>query len=229
MADSDSDDDRVEQHQFKVIVVGDGAVGKTSLINRFCQEGFAQSYKQTIGVDFFNKKMVLPGNVNVTLQIWDIGGQQIGGKMLGKYVYGSAAVLFVYDTTNPDSHKNLEDWLSFIKNEFKNNAKRPYLAVVGNKIDLPHLRQIKIDKHKMFAEENQLVPYLCSAKTGDKVGSMFFKIAAELTGVQLTKAEVEGSESVQVAAVVNHAAAPVDPNAQVGPKAEEKDDGCVLM
>ena len=57
-----------------MIVLGDGAVGKTSLIMRFCEDNFKQSYKQTIGLDFFIKRVVLPGNVHVTLQIWDIGG-----------------------------------------------------------------------------------------------------------------------------------------------------------
>ena len=230
MSDSDTDDEGIEHHQFKVIVVGDGAVGKTSLINRFCQEGFAKSYKQTIGVDFFNKKVVLPGNVNVTLQIWDIGGQQIGGKMLGKYVYGSAAILFVYDVTNPDSHKNLEDWLDFIKKEFRNTLKRPYLAVVGNKIDLPHLRQVKPDKHKLFAEENQLYPYVCSAKSGEKIGGLFFKLAAELAGVQVSKMDIEGSEMLQVAQVVDHETAPISPSqAPRGPPPEEESSGCSVM
>jgi Ras-related protein Rab-28 len=228
MSGSDSDEDVGENHQFKVIVIGDGAVGKTSLINRFCQDGFAQSYKQTIGVDFFNKKMKLPSNVNVTLQIWDIGGQQIGGKMLGKYVYGSAAVLLCYDVTNPDSFKNLEDWLGFVRQEYKSSPKKPLLVLVGNKVDLPHLRQVKLEKHKIFAEENQMSSFLVSAKSGEKVGSMFSRIAAELTGIQLTKAEIEASDTVVTAQVVQHPAAPV-PQVQPGPKPEPKDDGCTVM
>lgn len=228
MSGSDSDEDVGENHQFKVIVIGDGAVGKTSLINRFCQDGFAQSYKQTIGVDFFNKKMKLPSNVNVTLQIWDIGGQQIGGKMLGKYVYGSAAVLLCYDVTNPDSFKNLEDWLGFVRQEYKSSPKKPLLVLVGNKVDLPHLRQVKLEKHKIFAEENQMSSFLVSAKSGEKVGSMFSRIAAELTGIQLTKAEIEASDNVVTAQVVQHPSAPV-PQVQPGPKPEPKDDGCSIM
>ena len=227
MMDSDSDDE-VEHLQYKVIVMGDGAVGKTSLINRYCQDGFAQSYKQTIGVDFFNKKIVLPGQVNVTLQIWDIGGQQIGGKMLGKYIFGCAAVLLVYDTTNPDSFKNVDDWLTFVREEFRNNPKQPHISLVGNKIDLAP-RQVKPEKHNAYSTDHHLVPHFVSAKSGEKVNAMFTKIAAELTGVQLTKAEVEGEESKVTASIVQHQAAPT-PGGSVGPQPEKESGGdCNVM
>ena len=72
-----------------MILLGDGAVGKTSVAMRFSEDHFAQQYKQTIGLDFFIKRLVLPGEVHVALQIWDIGGQTIGGKMIGNYIYGA--------------------------------------------------------------------------------------------------------------------------------------------
>uniref|UniRef100_A0A8C7PKG1 Ras-related protein Rab-28 n=1 Tax=Oncorhynchus mykiss TaxID=8022 RepID=A0A8C7PKG1_ONCMY len=85
---SDSEEDSQDK-QLKIVVIGDGASGKTSLATRFAQEAFGKQYKQTIGLDFFLKRITLPGNMNVTLQVWDIGGQSIGGKMLDKYVYGA--------------------------------------------------------------------------------------------------------------------------------------------
>jgi Ras-related protein Rab-28 len=99
-----------------VIILGDGAVGKTSIAMRFTNDHFSQVYKQTIGLDFFIKRLVLPGkiraipiicepvradrftynmmicsagNINVALQIWDIGGQTIGGKMINNYIFGA--------------------------------------------------------------------------------------------------------------------------------------------
>lgn len=223
-----SSDDEVEHLQYKVIVMGDGAVGKTSLINRYCQDGFAQSYKQTIGVDFFNKRIVLPGQVNVTLQIWDIGGQQIGGKMLAKYIFGCAAVLLVYDVTNPDSFKNVDDWLTFVREEFRNSPKQPHISLVGNKIDITP-RQVKPEKHNAYATDHHLVPFFVSAKSGEKVNAMFTRIAAELTGVQLTKAELEVEEAKVTASIVQHPAAPV-PEGPKGPQPEkESSDGCNLM
>ena len=126
-ANENSSDDEPEQLQYKVILLGDGATGKTSIAMRFTDDHFAQQYKQTIGLDFFIKRLVLPGEVcccqrirgcwmslslthrsldlqvNVALQIWDIGGQTIGGKMIGNYIYGAQAVLLCYDITNYQS------------------------------------------------------------------------------------------------------------------------------
>ena len=79
--ESDSDEYEEDIRQYKIILLGDGAVGKTSIASRFVKDNFAKQYKQTIGLDFFLKKVVLPGDVNVTVQLWDIGGQSIGGKV----------------------------------------------------------------------------------------------------------------------------------------------------
>jgi len=201
---SDSDDDGIEMLQYKVIVVGDGAVGKTSLIMRFCEDAFKQSYKQTIGLDFFIKRLVLPGNVHTTLQIWDIGGQQIGGKMLSNYIFGSHAVLFVYDVTSAESFKNVEDWLDVVLQSCKNQEKMPYLGLVGNKMDLNHLRVVKAEKHSLLAVENSMNAFFVSAKSGDKVNSLFVKVAADLAGVTLSKAELEVAENVTTATIVKH-------------------------
>ena len=90
-ADS-SDEEEPDNLQYKLVVVGNGTVGKTSIIMRFCEDQFGRSYKQTIGVDFYMKRMEMPGNVAVTLQVWDIGGQSIFGKMIQTYIYEANAV-----------------------------------------------------------------------------------------------------------------------------------------
>merc|ERR1711966_167694 len=141
--DAESDEEG-EQMQFKVIVIGDGAVGKTAIINRFCKDHFASSYKQTIGLDFFMKRIVLPGEVDVAMQVWDIGGQSIGGKMIGNYVFGSHAVLLAYDITNAESFHDLQDWFDVVTKVFKDQATKPYLGLVGNKTDMNHLRAVPL-------------------------------------------------------------------------------------
>uniref|UniRef100_A0A7N4NRD0 RAB28, member RAS onco family n=1 Tax=Sarcophilus harrisii TaxID=9305 RepID=A0A7N4NRD0_SARHA len=88
---SDSEEE-CQDRQLKIVLLGDGTSGKTSLATRFAQEAFGKQYKQTVGLDFFLKRITLPGNLNVTLQVWDIGGQTIGGKMLDKYIYGAQLI-----------------------------------------------------------------------------------------------------------------------------------------
>ncbi len=203
--DSSSDDEE-ESHQFKVILLGDGAVGKTSVAMRFCNDYFSKKYKQTIGLDFFMKRLVLPGKpgtmkgaeTHVALQIWDIGGQTIGGEMIGNYIHGARAVLLLYDITDMATFQNLEEWYRLVRRTFK-GQEMPYLGLVGNKTDLSHMRAVGRDKHSMFADENDMKSYFLSAKTGDMVNSSIYRIAADLAGVELSS-----PKEVQIAPVQAH-------------------------
>jgi len=221
----EEDDDDIEQLQYKVVVLGDGAVGKTSVIMRFCDDFFGKQYKQTIGVDFFIKRVILPGEVHVALQIWDIGGQTIGSKMIGNYIYGAQAVLLCYDITNYQSFQNLEDWLELVRKTF-DNENPPYIALVGNKTDLQHLRAVKMDKHTHFADECNLYSYFMSAKNGDNVHSTFYRIAADLAGIVLTKSELDAATKVVKAEVVNH---PQHDPTQEKLILKEKQSRCVIQ
>lgn len=228
-ADDDSDDD-IEQLQYKVILLGDGAVGKTSIALRFTEDHFAKTYKQTVGLDFFVKRLVLPGNVHVAMQIWDIGGQSIGSKMIKNYIYGAQAVLLCYDVTSYTSFQNLEDWNRLVTKVFDQGS-MPYVALIGNKTDLNHLRTVKPEKHKLFAEENDMQPmsqppFFVSAKTGDSVNACFHRIAADLAGVMLTKPEMQVAETVVQAEIVNHQQH--DPELPL-PKIEKSGGGCSLQ
>uniref|UniRef100_A0A2K5R081 Ras-related protein Rab-7a n=1 Tax=Cebus imitator TaxID=2715852 RepID=A0A2K5R081_CEBIM len=118
--------------QLKIVI----ASGKTSLATGFAQETFGKQYKQTIGLNFLLRRITLPGNLIVTLQIWDIGGQTIGGKMLEKYIYGAQGILLVFDITNYQSFENLEDCYTVVKKVRKESETQPLVALVSNKIDL---------------------------------------------------------------------------------------------
>ncbi|XP_077957790.1 ras-related protein Rab-28 isoform X2 [Gasterosteus aculeatus] len=143
-------------------------------------------------------------NLNVTLQVWDIGGQTLGGKMLDKYIYGAHGVLLVYDITNHQSFENLEDWFSMVKKANEESEIQPVVSLIGNKIDMEHMRTVKADKHQRFCQENGLVSQFVSAKTGDSVYLCFQRVAAEILGVKLNKAEIEQSQRVVKADIVNY-------------------------
>ncbi|XP_043550616.1 ras-related protein Rab-28 isoform X1 [Chiloscyllium plagiosum] len=200
---SDSEDE-IHDRQLKIVILGDGASGKTSLAMRFAQEAFGKQYKQTIGLDFFLKRISLPGNLNVTLQVWDIGGQTIGGKMLDKYIYGAQGVLLVYDITNYQSFENLEDWYAVVKKVNEESELQPVVALVGNKIDLEHMRTVKTEKHQRFCQENNISGHFVSAKTGDSVFLCFQRFAADIIGIKLNKAEIEQSQHIVRAELVNY-------------------------
>lgn len=208
--DDSSSDDEDSSEQFKVILLGDGAVGKTSVAMRFCNDFFSKKYKQTIGLDFFMKRITLPGKpgtgkgaeTHVALQIWDIGGQTIGGEMIGNYIHGAKAVLLLYDITDMTSFQNLEEWYRLVRRTFKGQP-LPYLGLVGNKTDLSHMRAVGRDKHQMFADENSMKSYFLSAKTGDMVNSSIYRIAADLAGVALISPKEVSSVPV-TAHIIDH-------------------------
>ena len=109
-SESSSEEQEPENLQYKIIVVGNPAVGKTQLICRYCEDYFTKAYKKTIGVDFFQKRMEMLGECNVSLQIWDVDGKAIQGKMLETYLHDANAIIFVYDITSMQSFTDLENW-----------------------------------------------------------------------------------------------------------------------
>ncbi|XP_036799065.1 ras-related protein Rab-28 [Oncorhynchus mykiss] len=129
--------------------------------------------------------------------------------MLDKYVYGAQGVLLVYDITNFQSFKNLEDWYGMVKKANEECDVQPVVSLVGNKIDLEHMRTVKADKHQRFCQENSLISQFVSAKSGDSVFLAFQRVAAEILGVKLNKAEMEQSQCVVKADIVNYSQEPV--------------------
>ena len=204
---SDSEDEATTEHQLKFVLVGDGTAGKTSIAVRYTSENFEQVYKQTIGLDFFLKRIVLAGNINVSIQLWDIGGQTIGGKMIETYLSGAQAVLFVYDITNQSTFDNLEDWWETVQTSWKgkDSSSMPCFALVANKGDLEHMRVVKQERHAKFAQDHGMTSHCLSAKSGDQVTLCFQKVAADVLGIRLTKNEMEKTTQVLKAGVVQYA------------------------
>lgn len=188
----------------KLILLGNGSVGKTSIISRFTDDGFAKVYKQTVGLDFFEKLVTLRGEKRAKLQIWDIGGQSIGSKMLGKYVYGSDVVFLCYDVTDEKSFSDVEDWLRMVTTTFEtqrdtNGGKKkpPQIHLCGNKIDLEHLRKVREGQHDNFIDDNKLNGgFFTSAQSGDNVTTVFYDAAAKAVGIKLSAYELEFTKKV---------------------------------
>ncbi|XP_062500504.1 ras-related protein Rab-28-like [Corticium candelabrum] len=201
----DSDDERsATDRQLKIVILGDGTAGKTSLATRYAQFEFSRTYNQTVGLDFFLKRIELPGNINCALQVWDIGGQTIGGKMLPSYIYGADCVLLVYDVTNSGSFANLEEWVAVVRTTFEGQKKMPSIALVANKVDLEHQRQVKPDKHNRFAQDNGFSSHFVSAKNGDQVAQCFRRVAADALGIKLNKSESKQESTIVRADIVRY-------------------------
>ncbi|KAK5641643.1 hypothetical protein RI129_010190 [Pyrocoelia pectoralis] len=195
---SDSEEESVER-QLKIAFLGDSNVGKTSLIKRFCQDEFTRQSTSTVGADFYTKHLVLPGRQDVTLIISDIGGQELSGSMLDKYLYNINIIIFVYDITNSPSFDSLALWIETVSTLITN----PVLsAAFGNKCDLEHQRTIRTDKTQQFFKQCNLKNCIVSARTGEYLNSSIMELIAKYLGVHLSKVAKEHQQPVVKARLV---------------------------
>ncbi|CAF3236256.1 unnamed protein product [Rotaria socialis] len=187
---SDSEEEANEK-QIKIVILGDGSSGKTSISERFSKDSFHRDYNQTLGIDYYLKRINLTRSYNVTLAVNDVGGQTLGGAMLDKYIYGADIVLLVYDITNLQSFENLEDWYSTVLKYCA--GRKPLFVLVGNKNDLQHLRAVKAEKHHEFAKDRDMLAYFASAKTGESIETIFRQAAAHLMHIVLPKTDTDAT------------------------------------
>lgn len=158
----------------KLCLLGDAAVGKTSLLYRFIEGRFSTDFKETLGVNLLKKEVVVDEQ-SVTANIWDLGGQDAYRALRKLYLEGANGALLVFDVTNPASFRNLTDWLESFQQVREN---RPVL-LIGNKIDLS--RQVAREQVEQFLTTRpEKITYLeTSAKTGENVEQAFVALVRE--------------------------------------------------
>lgn len=164
---------------FKIVVLGEGAVGKTAIVTRFSHGFFRTDYKTTIGSQFAVKNVDIKrdiGNVTVKLQIWDVAGQSRFQILRPMYYRGSSGGLLVYDVTRRRTFIVLEEWLDELHKAI--NKEIP-LVLVANKTDLPD-RVVEPSEGHEFADKHGM-PYIeSSAKTGEGIVDIFQNLAEVL-------------------------------------------------
>jgi len=170
---------------FKILLLGDGGVGKTSLLLRFIDNTFDPDYKSTIGVQFMTR-VVRFDNKYVKLIIWDIAGQSKHATYRHLYYKAANGVILVYDITRDRTFQNLSRWLQDAKASIGTDLK---IAVLGNKMDLVESRVVQWEAGKLLTEEiNGEIFSETSAKSGVNVDTAFHTLAKTL---------VEKSEKMQ--------------------------------
>lgn len=158
-----------KKYILKILTAGEGGVGKTTLLRRFVEGTFFQSTKMTIGVEFFLKTIHL-GDNEITLQLWDFGGQERFRFLLESYVLGAKGALLMFDLTRINTLDKLDSWLDIVR---KNDPKLPILFV-GTKTDLGEEIMVDDDYAMSFMEPMDLFDYLkVSSKSGENVEEVF--------------------------------------------------------
>ncbi len=153
----------------KIVLLGDAGVGKTSLVYRFIENRFSTDFKSTLGVNLLKRTVEVEGN-QVTVQIWDLGGQEAYKRLRKLYLDGASGALVVYDVTNSSSFDHLTEWF----NSFEETRSGRPAVLIGNKVDLKGIKKVTTEQAKAFATEKKCVEFIeASAKTGENVEAAF--------------------------------------------------------
>jgi len=165
-----------QTYLFKVVMVGDPAVGKTSLVVRYVHGFFQHDYIATIGTQIMSKEVYVRDNI-VKLSIWDIGGQEKFDTLAPAYYKGASGALAIFDVTRKETLENIPKWISRLHRYANPNV---LTILVGNKVDLVDERQVSPDEATGIADKYGL-PYVeTSAKSGKNVIKVFEVMAERL-------------------------------------------------
>lgn len=163
-------------HHFKLVLLGDTAVGKSCLVVRFVRDEFFEFQEPTIGAAFLTQTVALD-DATVKFEIWDTAGQERYRSLAPMYYRGAAAAIVVYDITNPDSFTGAKSWVKELQRRGDPNV---VIALAGNKADLESRRKVEFEEANSYAEENGILHLETSAKNANNVKALFVEIAKKL-------------------------------------------------
>lgn len=169
---------------FKLVIIGDPAVGKTSIRRKYLGETTNKEYIYTIGADFATKRLKISKDLSVQYQIFDLAGQQKFDKVRATFYSGVQAAILVYDITDNNTLRNIPKWIRETKKN--NDGTLETFVLVGNKIDLKDKKKSNDVLLKKIQQElskemgHNILHITTSALTGENIDSLFKKLTYEL-------------------------------------------------
>ncbi|XP_006807479.1 ras-related protein Rab-7L1-like [Neolamprologus brichardi] len=183
------------EHLLKVLIVGDGNVGKSSFVHRYVSGQFNKTYKMTVGVDFSVKLLHWSDKEKVRLQLWDIAGQERFISMTRIYYKGALGCVVMFDVTSSSSFSSCRHW----KEDLDNKAMLPNghsipCILVANKCDLAH-RAVSADTIDRFSKAHGFITWMeTSVKDNKNVGEAMRMLVQEILSVQSTMDQIHRPE-----------------------------------
>jgi len=156
-------------YMFKILIIGNSSVGKTSFLFRYADDSFTSAFVSTVGIDF-KVKTVFRNGKRVKLQIWDTAGQERYRTITTAYYRGSLGFILMYDVTNEESFNSVQDWVTQIQQYSWDHAQ---VILVGNKCDMEDERVVSIERGRSLAEQLKLHFFESSAKDNINVKLVF--------------------------------------------------------
>lgn len=173
--DEKDDEQNLKLVEYKIILVGDSGVGKTSILKKFINNEFNEDIKCTINIDFFSKSIKIDKNLYTNLKIYDTAGQEKYRALIKKYYQGTDGIILVFDLTNENSFNKLKSWI----NEVSDNTEKAQIILVGNKADLIE-RKIDEETAENFAKQRDIKYIETSAKEGTNILLLFEELALDI-------------------------------------------------
>jgi len=173
--------------QFKLVLLGDSAVGKSSLVLRFVKGQFHEYQESTIGAAFLTQTVMLDEST-IKFEIWDTAGQERYHSLAPMYYRGAQAAIVVYDITVPETFGRAKSWVKELQRQASPTI---VIALVGNKIDLDQKRAVTTEDAQSYADDNNLLFMETSAKSGVNVNEVFVAIAHKLPKSEAPKPKPE--------------------------------------
>lgn len=159
-------------YMFKILIIGNSSVGKTSFLFRYADDSFTSAFVSTVGIDF-KVKTVIRREKRMKLQIWDTAGQERYRTITTAYYRGAMGFILMYDVTNEESFNSVQDWVTQIKTYSWDNAQ---VILVGNKSDMEAERVVTYDRGKQLADQLGLEFFETSAKENINVKNVFERL-----------------------------------------------------
>ncbi|XP_046581770.1 ras-related protein Rab-39B-like [Haliotis rubra] len=166
------------QYQFRLILIGDSTVGKSSILRYFTDGKFEEQCDPTVGVDFYARLIEVKPGIRVKLQLWDTAGQERFRSITRSYYRNSVGVMIIYDITKRSTFENIKDWYEESKMHIE-PQKAVYL-VLGHKSDMEEQRQVTAREGRRFAEIHGHKFLETSAKSGKNIEESFALLARDI-------------------------------------------------
>ena len=164
------------KYLFRICLLGDAGVGKTSLLTRFCDDSFKENYNNTIGVDF--RLVTLKYNDIISkVHIWDTAGQERFRSLALNYICNSHGFIFIYDVSDKKSFDNITSWIDLALDKNKQSIIN---FLIGNKCDLENQRKVSKEEAEQYAKEKNLCFFEASAKNDENVKKIFYYFTYKL-------------------------------------------------
>lgn len=177
---------------FKVVLIGDSAVGKSQILARFARNDFSLDSKATIGVEFQTRTLVIQ-HKSVKAQIWDTAGQERYRAVTSAYYRGAVGAMLVYDITKRQTFDHIPRWLEELRSHADKNI---VIILIGNKSDLENQRAVPTEDAKEFAEKEGLFFLETSALEATNVEAAFLTVLTEIFNIVNKKNLVAGENQM---------------------------------